>query len=515
MINWPLDDIQSFLECNNNQDDGYAISILDVDFFTRICRRFNEKELDDIMRNIEEFLNCQLPEKAKMWKAEGDDEFLIVSPCCSKDELYGIILETKKRFRKQKFAAGSDKEYSNITMSFSAGVAAFPVDGPDIYTVIRKSVVGLFLAKAYRRNCVVKVPEANMDGFERILYDNDLQIDVVFGSYGEIGSVNESINATKARLWEPQAIDVDESGKIYIADQNNNSILMYDGCTVSKIAGTGLFGYSGDGNSGNCAMLNKPTGLTVFNDKLYITDTGNDAVRLLDLKTGIISTFAGNSESGYSGDGGLAVNAKLNKPGGVVVDIEGNVYINDIANNVIRKIDRQNMITPFAGTGQYGYTGDGGQAAQATFAEIYGLGINRRKDCIYLADYFNHCIRVIDIKTGVISTVIGTGEEGYSGDGGKALEARLSRPVAVCVDGKDNLYIAESGNHCIRFYEAHTNKIYTLVGDGVAGIGEPGSAKSFRLANPNGLAINKDNTLYVLDGANNRLCLIKIGGNKQ
>jgi GGDEF domain-containing protein len=515
MIYQPFDEIQSFLKNETGQYEKYAVSVLDIDFFTRICRRFKEKELDDIMRNIEAFLIYQLPEKAKIWKAEGDDEFLIVALCCRKDELYEILLETKKKFRKQKFARNSDKDYSNITMSFSAGVAAFPVDGPDLHTVIRKSVVGLFLAKAYRRNNVVKAPETNIESFERILYDNDLKVDVVFGSYGEIGSINGPVNAEQARLWEPQAIDVDESGKVYIADQNNNSILIYDGCTVSKIAGTGLFGYSGDGSSGNCAMLNKPTGLTVFNDKLYITDTGNDAVRLLDLKTGIISTFAGNSEAGYSGDGGLATDACLNKPGGVVADNEGNIYINDIANNVIRKVDRQNIITTFAGTGQYGYLGDSGQAAQATFAEIYGLGINRRKGCIYLADYFNHCIREINIKTGIISTVVGIGEEGYSGDGRSAREARLNRPVAVYVDGNDNLYIAESGNHCIRFYEAETEKIYTLVGDGVAGIGESGLVKDFRLANPNGVAIGKGSVLYLLDGANNRLCSIKIGGNKQ
>ncbi len=514
MLNWPLDKMQSFLELNNSPSDEYAISILDIDFFTRICRRFNEEELDDIMNNIEAFLNAQLPVGAKMWKSEGD-EFLVAASRCNKDRINKIILDIKKRFRKQKFAKGSDKDYSNIMMSFSAGVAAFPIDGPDLYTVIRKSVVGLFLAKAYRRNKVVTAPGANIGGRERVLYDNELRIDVVFGSYGEIGSVNDPINAEQARLWEPQAINIDEFGKLYIADQSNNSILMYDGTMVSRIAGTGMFGYSGDGGSGNCAMLNKPTGLTVFNEKLYITDTGNDMVRLLDLKTGVMSTFAGNSEAGYSGDGGLAVNARLNKPGGIVADIEGNIYINDIANNVIRKVNKQNIITTFAGTGQYGYSGDGGQTALAAFAEIYGLGINKRKGCIYLADYFNHCIREINIMTGVISTIAGNGEEGYSGDGGYARQAQLNRPVAVCVDDNDNLFISESGNHCIRFYEAQTKKIYTLVGDGAAGIGESGPIENFRLANPNGLAINKDNTLYLLDGANNRLCSIKIGGNKQ
>jgi len=514
MKNWPLKEIQSFIECGNRQDGEYAVSVLDIDFFTRVCRRFNEKELDDIMRNIEEFLNRQLPEKTKMWRTEGDDEFLIAAPCCKKNELYEIILEIKKKFRKQKFAINSDKDYFNIAMSYSAGVAAFPIDGSDLYTVIRKSVVGLFLAKACRRNNVVNSPETATDSFERLLYNKSFQVDVVLGSYGQIGRVCEPVNATQARFWEPQAIDIDKSGNVYIADQNNNSILMYDGHMVSKIAGTGVFGYSGDGGPGNYAMLNKPTGLTVFKEKLYITDTGNDAVRLLDLKTGLISTFAGNSDAGYSGDRGLAINACLNKPGGVVADIEGNIYINDIANNVIRKVDRRNTITTFAGTGQYGYSGDGGQAAQATFAEIYGLGVNRRKGYIYLADYFNHCIRRVDITTGVITTVAGNGEEGYSGDGEDAHESRLNRPVAVCADDNDNLFIAESGNHCIRFYEAYTQKIYTLVGDGVAGIGEPGSVLKFRLANPNGVAIGKGTIIYILDGANNRICKIKIGGNK-
>ena len=513
MLNWPLDEIRSFLKSNSKQNKKYAISIIDIDFFSRICRRFDTKEIDNIIKNMEAFFCCKLPEKARIWRSDSD-EFLIAASCCSKDRLNEIIIEIKKQFRKQKFAINSYKNYSNILMSFSAGVAAFPIDGPDLYTVIKKSIVGLFLAKAYRRNKVIKAPEANIDGYERVLYDNELNVNIVLGNYGEIGSINEPVNASDVRLWEPQAIDIDDSGKVYVVDQNNNSILMYDGYKVSRIAGTGVFDYSGDNGPGNCVMLNKPTGLTVFNEKLYITDTGNDVVRLLDLNTGIISTFAGNTEAGYSGDGGLATNACLNKPGGVVVDNDGNVYINDIANNVIRKVDQQNIITTFAGTGQYGYSGDGGNATQAEFAEIYGLGINRQKGYIYLADYFNHCIRKISIKTNIITTIIGDGEEGYSGDGGNALEAKLNRPVAVCADENDNLYIAESGNHCIRFFEAHTEKIYTLVGDGVPGIGEPGYVEKFRLANPNGVAIDKDNTLFLLDGANNRLCSIKIGGKK-
>ncbi len=509
MISWPNDELQSFLLKNCGQSKEYAICIIDIDFFTRICRHFSVNELNDIIKNIWTYLNARLPIGAKIWKSEGD-EFLIAVSDCNKNKLDEIIDNIRKDFRKQKFAINSYKNYSNILISFSAGIASYPIDGLDLYTVIKKSIVGLFLAKAYRRNRVVKAPETNTIGCERELYNKELKINIILGSYGEIGKINGKVNAYQARLWEPQAIDIDESGRIYIADQNNNSILMYDGLMVSRIVGTGMFGYSGDGGLGINAMLNKPTGLTVYDNKVYITDTGNDVVRLLDLKTGIISTLAGTSETGYSGDGGLATNACLNKPGGIVVDADYNVYINDIANNVIRKVDKHNIITTFAGTGQYGYSGDGGQASQATFAEVYGLGINRRIGCVYLADYFNHCIRQIDIKTGIINTIVGSGKEGYSGDGENALEVCLNRPVAICADDKDNLFIAESGNHCIRFYEAQTKKIYTLVGDGVAGIGESYSVTNFRLANPNGLAVDINKNLYLLDGANNRLCSMKL-----
>ena len=484
-----------------------------MDFFTRICRRFDQKELDDIILNITTFLNSQMPREAKIWKSEGD-EFLIVIPNMNKNKLYNIVLDAKKNFKRQKFAINSYKDYSNISMTFSAGVAGFPVDGNDIHTIIKKSMVGLFLAKAFRRNRVVLAPESDTPGMKRILYNERLRIDVVLGCFGETGSVNFPVLASQARLWEPQAVDIDNDGNVYIVDQNNNSILRFDGKRVDKIIGTGICMNCSSGWNQHYTLLSKPTGFTVYNGKIYITDTGNDVVRTLDLKSGKIVIFAGDLHAGYSGDGGLAKNARLNKPGGIAVDKNDNVYINDIANNVIRMVDKHGVISTFAGTGEYGYSGDGGKAVNATFAEIYGICINRRKNCLYLADYFNCCIRQINIDTNIITTVVGTGKEGYMGDGGYACNARLNRPVAVCADDTDNLFIAESGNHCVRFYEAQTKKIYTLVGDGVAGIGRSGLVKNFRLANPNGLAIDHD-ILYILDGANNRLCAIKFGGNKK
>jgi len=469
---------------------------MDIDFFTRISRCFDENELNDIIMKIENFLNSQLKisKNFRIWKSYGD-EFLIVVLGCSKITLNKQLNKLKSLFRQQRFAQGSGRDYSNIMMSFSAGVASFPEDGADLLTVIRKSVTGMFLAKAYRRNRIVNAPEENKPACERVIYNMKLRIDIILGSYGETGSVTEPVTATTARFSEPQAIDTDRFGRIYIADQNNDSVTMYDGQTVRKVAGG----------------LSRPTGLAVYGDSLYITDTGNDTVRLVDLQSGEVSNFAGDFVPGYSGDGEQASRARLNKPGGAVIDMEGNVYVNDIANNVIRKINRENVITTFAGTGWYGHTGDGGQASQASFAEIYGLGIDRLRGFIYTADYFNHCIRKIDIAKGIVTTVAGCGEEGYSGDGGNALNARLSRPVAVCSDEHGNLFIAESGNHCVRFYHAREKLIYTLVGDGAAGIGESGAVSGFRLANPNGLAVYGNN-LYILDGANNRLCQIKLDG---
>ncbi len=502
MISWPLDTISAFIQ----KDKTYAVAVLDIDFFTRICRCFHEEEIQIIMKNIKTFLYSSLPDTAKIWCNSGD-EFLIAAQNCSKAALETQMAELKRLFRKQKFAAECSRSYSNIPISFSAGIAAFPDDGREAETIVRKATVALFLAKAYRRNRIVCAPDANAAGHTRKLYDKRLRINVIVGSCGEIGHINRPVKAGLARFWEPQAIDTDASGKVYIADQNNNSILLYDGYTVRRIAGTGSFGYTGDGGSARKAQLNKPTGLTVLGDKLYITDTGNDAVRSVNLKSERISTFAGNGYSGYTGDGGAAEKACLNKPGGIAADRRGNLYINDIANNVIRKVDTDGRISTFAGSGQYGYTGNGKKAKNAAFAEIYGLGISRQSNRLYLADYFNHCIRAINLDTGIITTVAGTGQSGYTGDGGSARKAQLNRPVAVCTDKYDNLYIAESGNHCIRFYEAKTKKLYTLAGDGTAGTGQNGSVQTFRFANPNSVCIS-GTTLYILDGANNRLCSV-------
>lgn len=505
----PLREIQSKIGEKKDKNESYGIAVIDIDFFTRFCQSFDKYEINDIMGNIRSFLKSRLHENAILRQSSGD-EFIIYMPRLEKIHMKKYLGDIRKEFRKQRFARNSKRNYSNIAMTFSAGVASYPKDGLDFKEVVRKAIVALFLAKAFRRNRVFIAPNSEKKGLKHVLYDKKLKIDVAIGEYGEIGCVNEGVKASKARLWEPQAIDIDDEGNLYILDQNNNALLKYDGVEVLRIVGNGTFGYSGDGGLALNATLNKPTGLAVHGNYVYITDTGNDVARRIELGSGIIDTVAGTGEAGYSGDGNLARYANLNKPGGVVVDRKGSLYINDIANNVIRKVNEEGIISTYAGTGKYGYTGDGGLAKSATFAEIYNIGIDKRNDDIYIADYFNHCVRKIDAITGIITTVIGTGQEGYSGDGDSGACPTLNRPVAVELDSDGNLFIAESGNNCIRYLHKKTNKLYTLVGDGVYGIGKSGVVEGFRLANPNAVAIDKKNLVYILDGANNRVCSLKL-----
>ncbi len=505
MTPWPLDEIRSHVESYMREYEKYGVAVIDIDFFIRFCKKFDKNEIEDIISNITLFFKSHFPKEAVIWKSDGD-EYLILIPGFDRSKLQDALTAVKRNFRKHRFAQNSSKEYSNVAMTFSAGVAAFPDDGDEPEKIIKRAVVALFLAKAFRRNQVVAACDENKEGFPRVLLDKNLKVHIAFGRYGETGFIKDVETSAEALMWEPQAIDTDDEGNLYIADQNNHAILRYDGRFVTRVAGTGSYGYSGDGGPAKEASLNKPTGLVVYKNYIYITDTGNDVVRVVDMKSGRMATVAGNGEAGYSGDGGPAASACLNKPGGAVVDKAGNLYINDIANNVIRKVDTQGIISTYAGTGEYGYTGDGGSMKDATFAEIYGMGIDKRNGDLYLADYLNHCIRRIDAASGTITTVAGTGTAGFYGDGNDSRQAGLSRPVAVLVDDAGNLYIAESGNSCIRFVCAETKKIYTLMGDGVCGTGDAGAIGDFRLSNPNGIAKGVDNKLFVLDGANNRVC---------
>ncbi len=255
---------------------------------------------------------------------------------------------------------------------------------------------------------------------------------------------------------------------------------------INTMAGSGSAGYTGDGGPATAATLNSPWGIILdpTNSYLYISDFGNSVVRVVDLSTGIINTFAGTGTPGYSGDGGAATAATLSGPTGIACDPAGNVYIADNGNLCIRKVTiSTGIISTVAGSGSWGYTGDGGPATAATMTNPNGVAVDAAGN-IYIPDQSNYVIRKVNGSTGVITTVAGSGSSGYTGDGGPATAATMALANDVSVDAAGNLYISDWFNYCIRKVDAATGLISTYAGDGTgtpgyAGDGGPATAALF------------------------------------
>lgn len=476
--------------------------LIDVDFFLRYRARFSERDCGHIWAQMRRFVASAFGEGA-ICRFSSGDEMAVLLPSASREEAAERADRVRRAFRRQNFLPPSLAGYAPLRMSFSAGVVACPQDGVDPDRLSRLAVSALFLAKAGRRNQVAVLSTSTGPAQGRRLWDTRLSVQTVLGRWGRVGRVSASVNATQGLLYEPQAVAADGMGRLFVADTDNHQALCLEGGQVFPVAGCGEFGYTGDEGPATRARLNKPTALCVHGQKLLIADTGNDAVREVDLRTGLIRTLVGCGQAGYTGDGGPAAQARLNKPGGVAVDRWGNVYIDDIANNVVRRVLPNGVIEHFAGTGEFGFGGDGGPARQALFNEIYGIGADWRGERLYLADYGNHRVRQIDLASGMVSTIAGTGRAEYSGDKGEAIRAGLCRPVAVCGDAMGNVLIADAGNSAVRIVTPD-GLIFTLAGGLGPGVGRDGPVTGFALCNPNSLAVS--HSIYLLDGANNRLC---------
>ena len=266
---------------------------------------------------------------------------------------------------------------------------------------------------------------------------------------GTNGFSGDGGSTTAAELSNPQGVAVDTAGNLFIADSGNQRIRKVGiNGTITTVAGNGTNGYSGDSSAATNAELLSPYGVAVdASGNLFIADSGNSVIRKVGTN-GVITTVAGNGGYGYSGDGGAATNATLSGSVGVAVDASGNLYIADNGNNVIRKVDSNGNITTVAGDGLSGYAGDGGLATSARLASPSGVAVDASGD-LFIADFYNSVIRKVN-DSGAITTVAGTGSYGYLGDGGAATSAALSYPVGVALDASGDLFIADSGNNAIR-----------------------------------------------------------------
>ncbi len=320
----------------------------------------------------------------------------------------------------------------------------------------------------------------------------------------------DGVLAINTSIYLPQGIVVDAAGGLYLCDTFNNRVRYVDPQgKIHTIAGNGTPGSSGDNSQAQSAELNLPSGLALDGEgNLYIADTGNNVIRRVDALTQIITTVAGQiGISGYAGDGGAAAQALLKAPQGLALTAAGDLLIADSGNSAVRQVTfSTRQINTVAGTGTSGYSGDGGPATQAQLNAPFGVAV-RVDGAIAIADTTNNVIRLVD-TSGVITTVAGDGQGTYGGDGlaGGAKQAHLYSPASVAFDPAGDLFIADSGNNRIRGVFGEPGTMTTLVGNdsqGFAGDGGPSDQAS--LYGPEALYFDQRGNLWLSDRFHHRV----------
>jgi len=337
----------------------------------------------------------------------------------------------------------------------------------------------------------------------RILNQNTIRMSYLYGT---------TVVYDVKQLWEKLSNPADTAGITYSYPNVPNMITTVAG---SSLTGGGS-GSSGDGGPATSANLLNPTEVVADNaGNIYMNDGGTTySIRKVS-PSGIITRFAGNNTSGFSGDGGQATSAQLNFPQGLAVDASGNIYIADGGNRIIRKVATNGVISTIAGTpGTYGFSGDGGPATSAQLGLPSGMVFDANGN-LFFADPGKHVIRKIS-TSGIITTVAGIGgSNGFSGDGGLATSAKLNAPTDVCIDASGNLYIADRDNHAIRKVSA-SGIISTIGGTGgslnYGFTGDGGAATSAKLNKPNSVSVDPSGNIYISDYTNNRIRKISSAG---
>lgn len=316
--------------------------------------------------------------------------------------------------------------------------------------------------------------------------------------------------ATSAQLFLPTDVKVSSSGDLYIADRFNHRIRKVTSAgIISTVAGTGEAGYNGDNIAATTAKLFAPQGIAVSGNDLYIADTSNHRIRKVS-SSGTITTVAGTGVSGFAGDGASATAALLAQPGAVSVTSGNSFYIADTANYRIRKVDSSGNISTVAGTGEAGYSGDGSAATSARLNYPQGI-VATSSNTFYFSDTLNHCIR--KVSSGNISTVTGTGVSGAASDPSSASSATFNTPFGLTADSNGNLVIADFGNSRVRKYDSENKNITTLIGVNPLGYSGDGQTASVaRVDGPAGVAQGSNGDVYFADYYNNRIRKVTSGG---
>jgi len=334
-----------------------------------------------------------------------------------------------------------------------------------------------------------------------------------FAGDGQAGYSGDGGQATKARLNNPFGVARGPDGAIYVCDTMNHAIRRIDrNGVITTVAGAGRKGYSGDGAAAPDAELNEP--YEVRFDKqgnMFFVERLNHTVRRVDAKTRIITTVAGSGKAGFSGDGAAAAQATMNQPHSIQFDARGDLYICDILNHRIRKVDlKTGVITTFAGTGEKRPTPDGAKIAGTPLNGPRAIDFDRRGD-MWLALREGNAVYRVDMKAGTIHHVAGTGQSGFTGNGGAAKLATLSGPKGLSVAPNGNVYLADTESHSIRMIDVRKQTIELIAGTGAKGDGADGDPLACQMARPHGVFVDRDGSLFIGDSEAHRVRVIRSG----
>jgi len=349
-----------------------------------------------------------------------------------------------------------------------------------------------------------RVRKIGLTGFITTVAGNGTAVAPVFGG-----------PATASSVGYPFRIALDNKGNLFIASYADWHVMeVSSNDTLTNIAGAGTYGYSGDGGLATAATFSAPCGVAVdTSGNVYFSDIDYNRIRMVNATTGIITTMAGNGVAGYGGDSGPATVAQISAPEGLNVDANNNLYIADMSNNRVRIVNANGVISTFAG--QNGLFGEGYPATNSELSNPQDVATDGAGN-IYVADMYNHRVRMINATTGIMTTVAGGGISGYadgfSGDGGPATLAALYYPSAVAVDAAGNLYICDQDNQRVR--KVNTSGIIsTIAGNGTAGfLGNGSPAVGAELHYPTGVAVDASGNVYICDNNNQRVRKVSTTG---
>ncbi len=335
-------------------------------------------------------------------------------------------------------------------------------------------------------------------------------IQTVLGN-GEEGWEGDGGPALEAACQLPYACEFDPDGNMVVCMGRQHRIRRKDARTgiITRVCGTGEPGYAGDGGPALDAVINQPYGLAVDgNGDIYFAQRFDPAVRKIDAQTGTVSTVAGTGEFGYSGDGGPGSEAMLKEPNDLFLDGRGGLLIADIQDQRIRRVDlATGIITTFAGTGEKSRDGDGKPATEACLMGPRAVCIDRQGN-VYVAEREGNGVRRIS-PDGILTTIAGAGAvSGYSGDGGPALAATWGAPKAMRCDLEDNVIVVDTENFAVRRIDPRSGIVTTIAGGREGGDGDGGPAVDAGLSRAHGCGIGADGNLYIADTHNNRVRVV-------